>query len=164
MGRRGPIATPTRILELNGSWRAKKRRGEPRPKVKAPSCPSWLGVSGKRLWRELTPRLLKIGLVSELDRTLLAALCHSYEMFRQARTTVLAEGLTTTTDKGNIVQHPAVGAMNTAWGQMVKAAAEFGLSPASRARFDVDIPKPEDALDRFLREKGNVRERFRRPG
>ena len=40
MGIRGPAPTPTPILALHGSWRAKTRAGEPRPPQGKPQRPS----------------------------------------------------------------------------------------------------------------------------
>ena len=38
-----------------------------------------------------------------------------------------------TTDKGNVIQHPAVGVRNKAWERVVKLARQFGMTPSARA-------------------------------
>ena len=68
MGKRGPPKTPTKILQMQGSWRAKDRKGEPEPEAAvAPKCPSWVPVVGREKWDEIVGpledagRLLHVG-------------------------------------------------------------------------------------------------------
>ena len=47
-------------------------------------------------------------------------------------------GLVERTSNGNRIINPLVGAANRAMQLMLKAAAEFGMTPAARSRVDVD--------------------------
>lgn len=53
-------------------------------------------------------------------------------------------GFTITTDKGNVIQHPAVGIANSALQNMLKIGREFGLSPSSRTALSIDNAKKSD--------------------
>ena len=46
----------------------------------------------------------------------------------------VTEGLILRTKSGNVIQNPLVGAANKAMADMVRYAAEFGLTPSSRTR------------------------------
>jgi phage terminase small subunit len=55
-----------------------KRRlndAEPRPAPRVPSCPTCLGDEARKEWRRLAKNLGELGLLTGLDRGLLAAYC-----------------------------------------------------------------------------------------
>ena len=54
------------------------------------------------------------------------------------------------TTNGNLIQHPALGALNTSLKVMRGYMSEFGLTPASRVRRCVEAGEDEDKLDGFL--------------
>jgi len=64
----------------------------------------------------------------------LAAYCQSYGRWAQAETDLKDQGLTITTTNGNIIQNPLVGIANQAMEHMRKHLANFGMSPADRAK------------------------------
>ena len=55
MGKRGPTRTPTSVLKLRGSWRAKTRGDEPTPQEGVPESPDWLSEDEQSVWDRLTP-------------------------------------------------------------------------------------------------------------
>ena len=61
MGSRGPAPTPTRKLDLRGSWRAGTRPGEPKPEPVAPVKPAALSPAAGAVWDE---RVRQGGLLS----------------------------------------------------------------------------------------------------
>ena len=67
MGRRGIPRTPTKILEMRGSWRAKRRTQEPTPPPASPTPPEWLDRAAKRLWRVWWKRLDACGILTQAD-------------------------------------------------------------------------------------------------
>jgi len=137
MGRRGPQKTPTAILERRGSWRAKARKNEPKPKSGRPVWPADLRgkpyAVAQREWRRIVPILEAMGTLATADRSVLVDYCLSWQQFCQATREAAHGGLTTMTDKGNLVLNPAFSALMKLRGHLLKAAREFGLSPASRA-------------------------------
>lgn len=147
MGERGPKRRPTELLKGQGSWRGKARdKVEPKPTKGIPRRPTWLRPEAAKYWPELAKVLSEMGVLTLADKTGLALLCEPLADYLMARDVVEAaaekEGVMfiSTTEKGNVIQHPAVGVMNKAWERVVKMLREFGLTPASRAGLQVEKP------------------------
>ena len=137
----GPRPTPTAELERRGSWRAKSRKNEPQFPASVPSCPKWVGAFGKVEWRRIAKLLAERGVVTAIDRNVLAMYCEAFHQFRVAQQTVAEEGATYISDKGNTLPHPAARDMATWWDKALKAAREFGLTPAARVGLTIKEPK-----------------------
>lgn len=136
MSRRGPPPKPRELKLIQGTHRPdREARGAPRPEVKAPTCPAWLGREGKREWKRIVPELLALGLISELDRAALAGYCQSWHRLHEAeRALEHAGALTYTTASGQVKPRPEVGIASLALSQIRAFAQEFGMSPAARTR------------------------------
>jgi phage terminase small subunit len=115
MGRRGPPRTPTALLKLRGSWRAKTRQDEPQPPPGLPVCPDWLNPEEAAEWQRLVALLAASDVVSVLDATELARYCRLLVKWR------------------NYKDPTRPGAVRIA-PTLAQLSAEFGLTPASRAR------------------------------
>lgn len=76
--------------------------------------PEWLGEFGKEEWK----RRIVANPNCNVDD--LAMYCEAYHEFRVALTEIESEGATSTSDKGNAYQHPAVGRKNKAIERMNK--------------------------------------------
>lgn len=153
MGKRGPAPTPTAQLKLAGSWRAKTRKNEPKPKEGVPSCPTWVNPEGKREWKRVAAELNRIGMLTLIDRAKLAAYCNSWGDYVDAVLAVRAQGATFTTEKGYIAKNPMVTVMNEARAAVLKFGQEFGLSPSARARVgqgETPPDKPPNGKARFF--------------
>src|SRR5690606_37091007 len=48
-------------------------------------------------------------------------------------------GLTAVSSKGTSIMHPLVIVRNEAWKRVLKAAAEFGMTPSSRTRIELPV-------------------------
>lgn len=158
MGARGPAPTPTAILNLRGSWRAKRNQHEPRPRAKRPKCPPWLDSEAKREWRRLAPELFRLGLLTCVDGDSFACYCQAWAEFKWATETLTREGRILTAEKTGYQQpHPAVAMQRSAGKALQAFGALFGLSPSARARLQVEPPAPAtaDPLDEFLDSIGN---------
>ena len=155
MAKRGPKPTPSKVLKLRGSWLLNNRKDEPQPESGAPSCPSWVGTIGKREWKRITKQLEPLGLLTELDRVALALYCQAYDDYVTAKKEMDKEDMrpVVKTANYNYVQNPMVGVMNKAWQRVLKAAAEFGLTPSARTRISVPegATKRKDGKTRFFR-------------
>ena len=153
MGQRGTKPKPSVLKERAGTLRKCRTRDEPKPEVASPPFPSWAQKSAYPFWKEIAPWLEENGLLTRLDQTALALLCEALAEYCECREIVEAaatqeEGGTKyicRTDKGNIIQHPAVGVMNKAWGKVVKLLTQFGMTPSSRS--GLAIVKPPDKPD-----------------
>lgn len=157
MARTGRPPKPTELKIIQGTFRKDRATpGRPMPEVEIPSCPAWLGRQAKMEWKRITPHLKKLGLISQIDRSALAAYCQAYHRWWEAETLIKEHGLTFTTDKGYVQQRPEVGIASSAMKQMRMFLTEFGLTPSSRTRITAapaagsEKDDPADASRRFL--------------
>lgn len=152
MGKRGPIATPSALNDLKGNP-GKRQTNKKEPKFdltdKGKKPPMFLGADGKKEWKRILPLLEKNGLITDADYMALASYCQSVDTFIKAEKTKRAEGITTTTKNGVVIQHPAVGMANTALSYILKFGKEFGLTPASRC--GVTAEEVEDNESPFMK-------------
>jgi P27 family predicted phage terminase small subunit len=87
-----------------------------------------------------------------LDRAALAGYCQAYGRWMQAERGIerMAEedpangGLIITTTNGKVIQNPMVGIARRAKADALRAAKEFGLTPASRAGVEATPPVGDD--------------------
>jgi P27 family predicted phage terminase small subunit len=142
---------PTAIKELAGNpGHRPLNKNEPKPSG-IPTCPSCLDLAARREWRRISKELIAIGLLTSVDRGVLASYCDAYsrwaeataelnELRRKKGKSVLVVG----TKTGYPMQNPLIGIINTAADQMRKFGAELGLSPSSRTRLSVEPQKKTD--------------------
>ena len=145
MGQRGPPPTPTDILKLRGSWRAKGRLAEPKPPKGAPRCPSWLAAAAKIVWRQMVAILTELKVLTKADGNALARYCVMWVEWQACTAFVLKYGISypLKEDKGKVKcfqQFPEVAQRNKLSGDLAKLEAEFGLTPAARTRIEVEVP------------------------
>lgn len=153
MGERGPSPKPSNLKVLNGNpGKRKLNDKEPQFKIpeKVPPAPTTLGSAGKKEWRRLAPELHILGLLTVADLKTFEAYCASFELYVLAKQKVEEYGLTDMTDKGNVIQRPEVGIMNTALKNMKSFAQEFGLTPSSRTNLTAQqMVDSEDPIAAF---------------
>lgn len=134
---RGRPPLPTAVKEAQGTLeKSRVNNDEARfaiPEV-FPKAPLILNAPGKKLWRELGPRLKEAGLYSDGDYTALELLCAAYGDWIEARKSIKVTGTVIYTITGSAYQHPLVGIANTNWKMIKEMLAQFGLTPAERSR------------------------------
>lgn len=108
MAKTGRPPKPTALKLLQKTARPDRMKNEPKPPVRAPSCPTWLHREAKREWRRLSPLLVKLGLLTDLDRSSLSAYCQSYARWYEAEKLIVEEGMYFETGSGYKQVHPAV--------------------------------------------------------
>jgi P27 family predicted phage terminase small subunit len=147
---KGPPPIPTHLKVIAGN-RGKRplNRAEPRPAAGIPSPPPELSAEALKEWKRIAPRLLAAGMVTLVDRAALAAYCQSYGRWAQAERGLAAGELVIKTARGNLVYNPLVRIANKAMADMVRFAAEFGMTPSGRSRVKVS-EKPTTAADHFF--------------
>lgn len=107
---------------------------EPRPGPAIPTCPAHLTATGKAEWKRLARQLHRLGVLSELDRSVLAAYCQSYGRWVEAERKLKETPPLLKTPAGYVQPSPWLAISNKAVELMHKFAAELGLSPTSRSR------------------------------
>ena len=132
---------PTSLKKLNGNpgHRPLNDR-EPQPKVedKLPPAPGFLSRRAKVEWRKLGRRLLDLGLLTQLDETLLAMFCVTWDRWREAIGEIAKSDAVIQGPTGIFKQSPWVGIANEASRQMLQQMNEFGMTPSSRSRLKVE--------------------------
>lgn len=156
-GRR-PIPTRLKLIQGNPGKRP-LNQGEAEPPLSRPMPPEHLSDDAKVEWGRVIDRLFDCGLMTDLDRAALAAYCDAYGNWaeacrglaelRAADQDKTTRGLVTKTSNGNQVQHVLIGIQRRARYDMVRYAAEFGMTPSARSRIDIGIgsgasEKPEE--------------------
>lgn len=145
MGRRGPNKTPKAIHKKRGTYQPSRHAGpDPTPRGGMPEPPADLMPDARESYLAIAGKLLSAKLLTELDDLALRLLAESYAMYLRAGQEIEHWGMTSVTDNGNTIQHPAVAVRNKAWAQVVKLLQEFGMTPAARTGLAVDVDAKED--------------------
>ena len=92
MARTGRPPKPTGLKLLEGTARPDRMRHEPKPSIRAPRCPAWLSPAAKSEWRRLAKTLVKLGILSDLDRAVFASYCQSWAKWKQAEQAIQKHG------------------------------------------------------------------------
>lgn len=150
---RGRKPKPTH-LKLVTANPVRKPRGvtklkEAKPLPFLPDAPDHLLPEAKEEWDRVSLELYHLGLLTRADRAGLAAYCQSYAVWRQAWSAIrkmaekdpLSRGLMIKTTGGNAIQNPLLGTANKAAADMVRYAAEFGMTPSARSRINAEPPE-----------------------
>lgn len=162
MGARGPAAKPPELKVLEGN-----RGGRPidltsmfRPEVGAPPMPRDMSRDGKKAWKRLVPELLRYNLLSKVDADSLEDLCETIGLIKVLRRSINASqerlisqnedpagAVEAKTPKGMRIQSPTYQALNREREKLRSWLAEFGLTPAQRARVTTAIRAQADLFD-----------------
>ena len=150
MGLRGPAPKPRALVELEGNPGKRPLNPlEPQPRAKRPRCPRYLDQAAKREWRRLAPILSRMGVLTEADGIALANLCQQYAMLQQAQAKLQKTGLLMKTKSGYVQPSPLVSIVAGCLEQVNKLCREFGMTPASRTRIQVNVeeePRPGSGI------------------
>lgn len=153
--RPGPRPTPVTLKLARGNpGRRRLPTGQSRP-TKGATLPSDLSAAAKTEWRRLVPELERLGLLTVLDRAVLAAYCEAWSNFVWAVKLLRKEGRITHAGNGTPIPHPAVTIERQSMQRLRELANEFGFSPAARARIDLEEPGGDpDENKRWFGPKG----------
>ncbi len=161
----GPPPKPTaiKVTEGNPGHRPLNTK-EPKPELGEPIMPKHLCPVARKEWKTIVPELLKLNVLTVVDRAALAAYCECFALWERARREVAKNGITFTTkavvkvgDKDEVIilgikRNPAVAVCSEALRMMKSYLVEFGLTPASRSRLSVEQPpKDSDPMAAFFR-------------
>jgi P27 family predicted phage terminase small subunit len=120
--------------------------------IAAPTCPKELSPEAKRKWRELVPLLLEAGLLTPLDRSILAMYCSTWSTLVAAQAILAREGLTVPTGEGGVKNHPVLAIQQSATNQLRLLGQQLGLSPEGRLRLHVQgAPAQEESKAKYFR-------------
>lgn len=135
MATRGRKPKPTELKVLEGNpGKRPLNFNEPHPEKKLPDCPDWLEDEAKAEWDRLAVPLFNLGLLTELDMAPFATYCQAYARWKEAEEFISQHGSIIKTKTGFWQQVPQVSISRANQAMMIKAAAEFGLTPSARSR------------------------------
>jgi len=148
---RGRKPLPSHLKLVKGTARGalkKSKRDQIEVAPSLPMPPPWLSDEAKVEWGRVGQILYNLRLLSEIDTAALAAYCDCYATWRRASEALqemakndqLTRGLLIKTSNGNAIQNPLIGIINKAKSDIVRYAAEFGMTPSARARIDAATP------------------------
>ena len=133
---------------------------EPTVDPKCSDPPAFItGYAADEWWR-IAPELHALGLLIRIDVPSLAAYCHAYGQWRlaaeawakMAKNDPVMSGQVIKTKYGDAAANPLVSIARKHAADMVRYAAEFGLSPAARSRIAAGIgPQPPRKFDGLLK-------------
>ena len=135
---RGRKPKPTHLRVLEGT--AKHNPSEPMPEPRVPTCPAHLCPSAKAEWKRLARMLFTLRIMTELDRSALAAYCQAYGRWVEAERKLQDTPMLLKLPSGYVQQNPWLTIANKQLELMHKYLSEFGLSPVSRSRVGVRVP------------------------
>lgn len=142
MGKRGPkkIPDPNALRLLQGGRSREASTVVEEKPIEIPSPPVFLKGYAAEEWDRVITELYSVGLYRDVDQNTLAAYCMAYKRWRTAEEDLdrLAEQDDVThaamlrTTNGNAVLNPLLGAASSARRDMMRIAAEFGMTPSAR--------------------------------
>ena len=146
-GRR-PLPTNWKVLRGNPGKRP-LNKNEPKPEIpdQPPAPPAFLSGYALEEWRRISVEAWRLRLLTPVDVMPMAAYCDAYDRWRTARETVKAmaerdtitHGFIVKTQSGGAAPNPLVWIAAGAARDMVRFAAEFGMSPAARSRISAGV-------------------------
>lgn len=146
---RKPIPTALKKARGNPGGRPLNDR-EPEPTPGVPPKPDDLSPAAAAEWDFIVPELIRMGVLTVVDRSVLVAYCRCAGVIAQSESTLAAEGSVLQTEKGYAYPHPAMAQMMTAQKQQIGYAAELGLTPASRTKVKRIAPTSQDDKAKLL--------------
>jgi P27 family predicted phage terminase small subunit len=101
-------------------------------------CPVELGLAARQEWDRIVPLLAADDRITALDQGLLAIYCSAYAGWLEATTALQTYGTMMKSPNGYPIQSPYVSIASKQAEIMIRIAAEFGFTPASRMRLPND--------------------------
>lgn len=136
---RGPKRQPTVLRLMRGNpGKRPINRHEPRPAPLKVGYPDVLTDAVARAeWDRVAPGLIGSGQVTVIDRATLIGYCQKWAQWQALEKEAAQHPFLVRAPSGYPIPNPALSMANKAFGLMLKAAAELGMTPAGRSRVSV---------------------------
>lgn len=132
---RGPPPKPTALKLLAGNpGKRSLPTNEVKPKVELPNQPRHLTAEARAEWDRLAPVLMRLRLLTRLDRAAFSAYCQAWARHVEAEEQLAKASALAFTANGFPIINPWATISKQAVEQMSRFLGEFGLTPAARAR------------------------------
>lgn len=136
---------PAALKRLHGTARADRPQGVELPPG-CPDCPKHITGEARKQWRRVVPELVKHGIVSLIDASILELYCTAYANWRQAQAEWNSRGLLIDTPHGPM-KNPAVIVTQDERKECARLGNLLGLDPSGRVKLKAE--KPVQAVDEF---------------
>lgn len=150
MAGRRPKPTKLKLLQGNPGKR-KISENEPEPEICVPDPPDHLSDAAREHWEQVACELAEAGILTRIDRDALGLYCEAYARWVHANEQIQKFGPLVKAPSGYPMQSPFLAIANKAFDQMRAMLTEFGMTPSSRTKVQVERPDTADPLDEFLR-------------
>lgn len=104
-----------------------------------PDCPSHLSDVAREEWHRIAESLNRIGLLTQVGRSTMAAYCQCYGRWVEAEQKLKETPSILRMPSGYVQQSPWLTISNKQLELMVKYMSELGLTPASRSRLAIQV-------------------------
>ena len=132
---------PTAVKVAQGNPGRRRINGaEPKPPASLPEPPPHLSQTARAEWDRLAESMNGIGLLTQVDRTTMAAYCQCYGRWVEAEEKLATTPAILRMPSGCIQPSPWLTIANKQLELMGKYMAELGLTPASRLRLAIQLP------------------------
>jgi P27 family predicted phage terminase small subunit len=155
---RRPKPTALKILEGNRGHRKLDPSTEFTLAPGLPEKPKYMGRAASREWDWISASLVALGVLTPLDGKALSEYCKAFSLaevyYREAIKRPMVEEFVRDKD-GNIIEtrmkpNSAIAAWKVASSLCKSFLIEFGLTPASRTRLKIEMPKAKTPEEGFL--------------
>jgi P27 family predicted phage terminase small subunit len=147
---RGPRPIPTHLKLLRGNTGKRplnKDEPQPEPFTDVPDPPSFVTGYAADEWWQTATELHRLGLLTKVDVPALAAYCYAFGQWRMAAESLhrmqscdpVMNGMIIKSKYGDAIVNPLVSIVRKHAADVVRYAAEFGLTPAARSRISAGI-------------------------
>lgn len=119
--------------------------------------PTDIEKEAKKYIEDVLKDLDENNVLKDTDSAAITMLARNYSMFIKASKQLEKDGLTVTSDRGNITPHPCIRIAKDAQVQAVKIMQEFGLTAKARTKLP-QLDKEEDDYNPFKDLVNNIKE------
>ena len=148
-GGRKPKPTQLKVVGGNPGNRP-LNQDEPKPKASNHRAPAGLSKLAAKHWRTVAKQLHEARILTDLDKPALVLYCEAWARWRDATDQVEQRGMLVKAPSGYPMQNPYLAIANKAFDHLQKMLVEFGMTPSSRSRIQVQPEDEADPMDAFL--------------
>jgi P27 family predicted phage terminase small subunit len=155
MGRK-PIPLQLKLLRGNpGKQRLRDDAMRPEQSIDVPDPPAHISGYAADEWWTVATELHRLGVLTKIDCVPLSAYCYAYGQWRECAEQLAAmagepvKGLVVRNVNGGFTENPLVYTARKAAADMMRYAAEFGLTPAARSRITSGVNGDDEQGSKF---------------
>ncbi len=141
---RGRKPTPTKVLEMRGSWKARTRPDEPQVAALSPTCPPWVEGEAKKIWTLLLRALKPTGMLTRADQFALGRYCVYMAQWLAVTAFLRDHGETYLSEKHGWsipLLYPQARLSLQLADRLLHLEHQFGLTPLARAAIGIALAK-----------------------